>query len=160
MQRYKDYAPTGFDSKGLNLPGQQNWLVVPVGLTRDSGSFEESNFEAAIELLDGESDTVEVHRFGHWACGWFEIIIVDPKSKQADKAKGIETALENYPLLDEESYCLKQHEATAEYWDFMSMDSRIDYLNENNDSIFAARCKGHDLYDRAQKTYYQIEGSM
>ena len=28
--RYRDFAPTGFDSKGLGLPDQQDWFVLPI----------------------------------------------------------------------------------------------------------------------------------
>ena len=71
MQIYANYAPTGFDSAGAFLPDRQDWFVVPVGRNRDSGPASESNFKAALEMLGGESDDVEVCNFGHWACGWF-----------------------------------------------------------------------------------------
>jgi hypothetical protein len=66
MKKYKDYSPTEFDCKGLNLPDKQEWLVVPVMQTRDSGPLELSNFRTALKMLCDESENVEVHRFGHW----------------------------------------------------------------------------------------------
>ena len=80
LTRYRDWSPTAFDPKGLN--GEENnvsgWLVMPVSRTRDTGPFEESNFHTCVDMLGGESDYVEVHRFGHWGPGWIEIILVDP----------------------------------------------------------------------------------
>jgi len=65
MQTYSQYAPTGFDRSRAFLSDRQAWLVVPVSRNRDSNTLAESNFDAALEMLGGESDTVEVHRFGH-----------------------------------------------------------------------------------------------
>jgi hypothetical protein len=106
MIKYKDWSPTGFDSKGAFLPEQQEWFVAPVTRTRDSGPFDESNFEAALKILGGESDTCEVHNFRHWGPGWFEIILVHPNREQ--KVKKIEESLEGYPLLDEDDFCERE----------------------------------------------------
>jgi hypothetical protein len=45
MQEYKDFRPTAFDHKGAFLADNQNWLVIPVMQTRDSGPLDLSNFE-------------------------------------------------------------------------------------------------------------------
>lgn len=115
MQTYSKFCPTGLDPAGLALASQQDWLVIPCSRNRDSGALDESNFRVALESLGGESDDVQVHRFGHWACGWFEIIIVNPARENAvDKAEGIEAALANYPVLSDEDYSaleFEQHEA-------------------------------------------------
>lgn len=102
LQRYGDYRPTQFDPRGLALPDQQDWLVAPVIQTRDSEPLEASNFATFLAALDGESDTVEVHRFGHWANGWFEIILIDPKdTARVERAEELGNALADYPVLDE-----------------------------------------------------------
>lgn len=69
MQKYKDYSPTGFDSRGLNadLYDIGEWFVAPIGRNRDSDLLAESNWDEAFRLLGGESEQVQVHRFGHWA---------------------------------------------------------------------------------------------
>lgn len=100
MKTYKEYSPTEFDTKGLNLPDQQDWLVLPVIRTRDSDALEESNFRAVLSIIP-EGENTEIHRFNHWACGWFEIIIVKPNTKEHEEAIKIEERLENYPVLDE-----------------------------------------------------------
>lgn len=118
MKPYKNFQPTGFDSKGLGLPDQQDWLQLEgVTQTRDSGPLERSNFAAAVEMLGGESDTVEVHRFGHWGPGWFEIILIDPSAEDKVKiGKEIESRLVDYPILDDEAFSELENEEIEEAW--------------------------------------------
>lgn len=127
MQTYSEYAPTGFDRAGAFLPDQGAWLVVPTGLNRDSGCLDESNSQAALAMMGGESETVEVHRFGHWACGWFEIIIVAPDSDAAIVAHDIESALSDYPVLDDLDYSEREWNHAADYWDSLSPRDKVDY---------------------------------
>ena len=137
MKRYKDFQPTGCDPKGLALPDQQEWLVVPVGRSRDSGVRSESNFEVALRILGGESETVEVHRFGHWGPGWFEIIIVHPSRE--DEVQEIEDSLENYSLLDDMDYSEREYDRACEVWSRMRLKDRIKACARYHVSIFAAR---------------------
>ena len=139
MQTYKEYSPTPFDHAGAFLPDQGGWLVVPVIQTRDSGPLEESNFAAALGMLGGESDTVEVHRFGHWGPGWYEIIIVAPDSPQAGKAREIESKLEGYPLLDEDDFSEREWEQASERWLHINLQDRIELCAKYHVSIFASR---------------------
>lgn len=116
LVRYKDWAPTQFDPKGAFLADRMEWVVVPVIRTRDSGPLEESNFAAALKILGGEQeDLVEVHRFGHWANGWFEIILAHPSLE--DKVQEIQRCLENYPVLDESDHCRREEDDYQESWD-------------------------------------------
>lgn len=125
---YEDYAPTPFDVKGIVLYDRWNWIVAPTGHNRDSRILEESNFDAALQMLGGESEAVEVHRFNHWACGWLEIIIVDPESPQAGIVDRMARSLEDYPLLDEDDYSQRQWEAAHDYWRSMHSRERRNYL--------------------------------
>ena len=129
MQTYKQYRPTGFDCRGLGLPDRQDWLVLDLIQTRDSGSLEESNFAAALRILGGESETVEVHRFGHWGPGWYEIILVHPD--RADDAEEIEASLENSCVLDEEDLSEREHEAYIEAWESYGYADFCDELARN-----------------------------
>lgn len=118
LQNYGLHRPTAFDSAGAFLPDQQDWLLVPVYQTRDSGPLDLSNFATALELLGGESDSVQVHRFGHWGPGWYEIIVIDPTA--ADKvaiAEGIADRMEDYPVLDEEDWSSREWEDFTSSWD-------------------------------------------
>jgi hypothetical protein len=114
METYNTFRPSGFDPSGLGLQSQQDWLVAPVARNRDSGLLDLSNFNAALDMMGGESDNCEVHRFGHWGCGWFEIIIVKPDTPTAAIAEEIEEALENYPVLDEDDWGKREYEAYVE----------------------------------------------
>ena len=132
LPKYKDWAPTAFDPDGLNCEENEicNWLVLPVSRTRDSGPFDASNFHAAIEMLEGESDCVQVHRFEHWGPGWFEIIIVDPNNKPILEIAGsIVCSLADYPLLDDEDYSEREYTAAHEVWEqCYDVKDRIAYL--------------------------------
>lgn len=138
MISYRDYQPTSYDRKGAFLPERQDWLVLPLTRTRDDGQpLTESNFAAALEILGGESDTVEVHRFGHWGPGWYEIILVHPSRE--NEARKIEESMENYPCLNEEDFCEREFEAINETWENMSTRDRMTSLSRAGASIFAAR---------------------
>lgn len=140
MQRYKEHQPTQFDRKGAFLPDQGEWFVVPLIQTRDSGCLERSNFRVALEILGGESDTVEVHRFGHWGPGWYEIIIVDCFDRnKVLKIEEIECSLDNYPVLSDDDYSQLEYETAYEYWEHMSIRERIEWCHRYNVSFLKAR---------------------
>ena len=141
MTKYSDFAPTCFDPKGYVLDERQDWYVLPVSQTRDSGNLAESNFIAALEILGGErTNIVEVHRFGHWGPGWFEIIIVNPRAgKTMKKALGIESSLADYPVLDESDLSAREWEEMEETWLHMSIPERMEVCCKTDNSIFAAR---------------------
>lgn len=124
LQRYADYQPTGFDARGLRArtmgpeddEDRSEWLVCPVGRTRDTEDAPDtaSNWAAQLDALGGEGADVEVHRFGHWGPGWFEIVIVRPDTRAAVVAEEIAGRLENYPLLDDEDHSRREYEAQLE----------------------------------------------
>jgi hypothetical protein len=121
FKRYGDHSPTAFD-RNINIDDgdevRSNWFVMPVSRTRDSGPLDESNFHSFLDGLGGESETVEVHRFGHWGPGWYEIIIVSPEDEKALKsAYDMAGSLENYPVLDEEDWSRREWEDFEESWD-------------------------------------------
>ena len=145
MIPYSRYRPSAFDVAGLNLPDQQGWLVFDTTTrTRDSGIMEESNFHAALTILGGESDTVEVHRFNHWVCGWLELILLAP-DRQSD-GDAIEARLADYPLLDEDDYSQRELNMAAETWTHMTVRDRVAIIQRYGESrrydgpsCFAAR---------------------
>ncbi len=114
MQTYLEYRPTEFDGH-IDI-NRDSWIVAPVGRNRDTASaLELSNWEAQLKELGGESDNVEVHRFGHWACGWFEVVLVHPT--MADKVEHIQDRLDSYPVLDEDLASELEFEQQAGAWD-------------------------------------------
>ena len=97
---------------------------------RDSGLVEESNFQSALKMLNGESDTVKVIRFSHWLCGWIEVILIHESDKESiDKGNEIEKALESYPILDEEDFYERESERREEILE----EIRKDIANECGD---------------------------
>lgn len=91
LVHFRDWAPSPLDPKGLGPEEIQDFWVVPLIQTRDSEDAATKRFAAALKDLGGEGDRededgnpvvadVQVHRFNHWACGWFEIILVRPRS--------------------------------------------------------------------------------
>ena len=115
MRTFADWAPTPFDPAGGTLPDKQDWLTGPTR-TRDSNTLDESNFHATLDQLGGESRTVEIHRFGHWACGWCEVIMVAPNSDAARTLEKIANQLSRYPVLDERDYSARREEAFRDSW--------------------------------------------
>lgn len=133
LSTYSEHRPTQFDSPGLGLNKQQDWLVAPVSQTRDSGALDRSNFDATLRCLGGESDTVEVHRFGHWGPGWYEIILIDPKDEaRVKEAQEIEDALSDYPIVDESLFSEYEHEECAETWERFSVEDRIAHFRRHS----------------------------
>ena len=137
MERYREYRPTGFDPAGIVLDERQDWFVLPVGINRDSNTLAHANWESVIKHLGGESETLEVHRFGHWACGWFEIALLHPDRE--DEGDEIEKCLEDYPVFDEDLYSELEYEACCNYWRACSLHEKIEICFDNDVSIFSAR---------------------
>lgn len=116
MTRYGDWAPTGVDVAGLGLEDRQDWIVCPVMVTRDTPrGLTTSNFRAILDMLGGESETVEVHRFGHWGPGWLEIILAAPE--HAEYVEEIRRGLDDYPVIDESLMAEEEAEEEAEAWE-------------------------------------------
>lgn len=150
MQAYSEHQPTGFDAKGAFLPDQQDWLLVPVSRTRDTGDHEYSlsNFlivEAELDKIDPERTDHEVASFNHWGPGWYEIILVRPGTPCQVYGDTIEARLEDYPVLDEEDWCTREFEAACEAWEYLSLSERVEAIQGSSEctaSIFAARSGG------------------
>lgn len=151
MQTYKEFNPTEFDSHSnfmahSDIAYLADWYVV-LGQNRDSDCLTESNFATALKELGGESETIEVHRFGHWACGWYELLLAAPIHKE--KVADIERRMDSYPVLDEDDFSEREENLRNEYWSNCSMREKIDLIKDSSEfrngkvSIFAARRKDY-----------------
>lgn len=132
MKRYAQWSPATNDATGLAIPDRQDWLVAPCISTRDDCCLAESNWGILtrdVEAADEDGEDHEVHRFGYWACGWFEILLVRPDSKAAEVAAGIEERLNEYAILDEEDLCEREMLARTELWETLSLAERISVCN-------------------------------
>lgn len=144
LDTYGRYRPTGYDAPGACLTDRGDWYVLPVIRTRDSGTLGASNFRvatAALAAVDPAGAHHETHRFGHWACGWLEIMIVNPAAPGAVLATAATIArkLDSYPILSEDDYSALESERAAETWAGMSIRDRIRTCARYKVSIFAAR---------------------
>lgn len=98
----------------FDLGEQQDWLVVPIIQNRDSNHLSKSNFDTAhqwiSEVADLKEPEYQVHRFGHYGHGWFEIILVKPNTKCHSVAQVICDEMDNYPILDADDWGAREYE--------------------------------------------------
>lgn len=139
MIPYSKFQPSAFDRAGLGCPNQQDWLVAPCSTTRDAGYGTRANWEAQLAALaklprSEETPDYEVHRFGHWGPGWFEIVLVRPGSTAASLCQGFEDSLADYPILDEESFSAAEWDEVCEYWTQLRPSERANLLSECRDN--------------------------
>lgn len=133
MRRLRDFSPTGWDSKEnyMGDSSHDHWFIVEICHSRDSDYLTESNWDYAIKELQADKTAgCEIHNFGHWACGWYELILIHPWRKDLRKiAEDINAQLRNYPVLDEGDYCERTYEAALECWDSWGRDQLREALN-------------------------------
>ena len=146
---YSNFRPTQFDNL-IQVEDRSDWLVAPVIRNRDSGILTQSNWECQLDALDLAETEYEVHGFGHWANGWFEIVLVHPD--HADAVEELEASLAIYPILDEYHYSNAEWEAVHDYWGKMSLKERIDLCQREGASIFSSRHESvpTECYERIQ----------
>ena len=135
-------------SRRMNLDGHPNsywgnrdhWYIV-AGQSRDSNALERSNFasfEKALSAINPESVTIE--RATHWAVGWVENLMVDSADSAAiDCAIQILTALEEYPVVNEEHYSQTEYDEVCELWSNMSISDRVDACKSAGCNSLGAR---------------------
>lgn len=133
-------SPSSFDSWS-NYMGQTEFPSLYAVLTqnRDSDCLTRSNFTSALKMLGGESDNVHIYRFGHWACGWWEVIAVKKNTPEYAIAEKILDDLSDYPVVDEDHYSELQFNEQNEFWSSLPLSERVDICRENGISIFSAR---------------------
>jgi hypothetical protein len=95
-----------------------DWLV-SYGRHRDSDLLTQSNWHTFIELLNelGKEDAYTIERENHWAVGWVEYILINPKCKEAIAlAEDVQRRLNDYPVLNEDDWSERESDARHEYW--------------------------------------------
>ena len=98
------------------MDDQLDWIASSeIQINRDSDELTESNWQVFIDGLEKtNSEDWRILRFGHFACGYYEIVILRPNSESYDFYIECLESLENYPVLDEEHYCNLEHERILE----------------------------------------------
>ena len=121
FQKYGEYQPTSFDSSenyiGEKKGDLKDWLVCNIGKNRDSGLLDQSNFDSFLKELsvEPEGKNWKVLRFGHWACGWYEIVLVKPNTKSFELADNLLEQIKDYPVLNEEHHSSLESEALEDF---------------------------------------------
>jgi len=137
MIKYKDFSPSAVDRGILFYDERDEWLVAPCTVTRDSEVLEQSNWAVMLNDLESLEDGWEVHRFGHWGCGWFEMVIVEEGSKAHELCEDIESALADYPVLSEMDFAERKHAATIKFIEscgYEDAESIYAYLSNPDDA--------------------------
>ncbi|MFJ7907467.1 hypothetical protein [Kitasatospora sp. NPDC096204] len=82
------------------------WYATPFTQTRDADALEESNWAVISEDLDKRfPESVEVHSFGHFACGYYERLYVRTDDALAIRAiQDWVERLENHPVASDDHY--------------------------------------------------------
>jgi hypothetical protein len=150
LKKYSEFKPSAYDRIGLGLQACQNWLVAPTGRNRDSDCLTESNWECQLGELravaedgEGQPEGPEdndaqwfVASFNHWACGWFEIVLVRPGSEAHKVAEDIARRLEDYPVLDEDDFGDRERTEADRVWsECYDTEDRIEYIRENREQF-------------------------
>ena len=129
--------PSAFDSRAnfawhIDPAEVADWHIVCTR-TRDSSELAESNFEVAharIKAIDAEH--VDIHRFGHWACGWIEYLCVKAGTAAYAEGERIAEAIEQYPVLDECDFSEREQASADRVWrDCYSVRERAEYIREH-----------------------------
>jgi hypothetical protein len=117
--------------------GKRGHWLVGLGRHRGSEALEEANFQALLQALGGESETVAIERESHWAVGWVEFILINPADvKRVDLAEEIKAGLEDYPVVDDETLSQVEQDrfwswAKSELGRFEGWESVVDELDRH-----------------------------
>jgi hypothetical protein len=121
LSTYGAWAPTPFDRAGYGADAERaSWLVSPCFLNRDSGPLERANWKAALaelERVDPSAEGYEVDGFGHWACGWFDVVLARPNTAAAAALQRLADRLEVYPSLDDHALEQEEEREASEAWE-------------------------------------------
>jgi len=96
--------------------GERGDFLVAAAVHRDSDTLACSNWQVLLDRLGGESETIVVERFFHWAVGWIDYLLVDPAdTERVSIAEKSRESLNDYPVLDEEHFSNLEYEKFYEY---------------------------------------------
>lgn len=140
-----------------NYMGQNYYdYYVVIGRHRDSSVLDNHNYEEVWSKLSSvENELEEVDEteygwliganFGHWAVGWIECIMIhkDAPHELIYTAEDLLNDLDQYPILNEDSFWQKIREEQERIWNDMSLRERVELCSKHDANIFTAR---HDDY--------------
>lgn len=154
-------SPAGYDEDGKWVPENlERWtrpsnyigddwpeMYVFLGTHRDAGSITRSNYACAVaelERLDPDAKWHTEVEENHWAVGWVGWIGIrhDAPENILRWADECMSALEDYPVMDDEALSELEYNEAAEYWERSSLQDRLDMLRYDcgeHVSVFAIR---------------------
>jgi hypothetical protein len=109
-----------------------NMYVAPCTTYRDADVLQRCNWEVQMAVLDELTgniyDDEGVCGTNNWAVGWTEVYLIHPRNEPALRAADeLASALEDYPLLDEDKYCEMEYEEANEFWASLNVRERAHY---------------------------------
>ena len=122
FQNQMDFAAVmsgrGLDSYSNYSGGDfAGWLCGPIR-TRDASLLAQSNYKCALDTLlavDNADADVQVQSCSHWACGYFDRILVRRDTLAAYELHKIYIALADYPVLDDLDFSQREYDAACDY---------------------------------------------
>lgn len=146
----------GLDSfDNYSGPDLSGWIM-GCSRSRDSDIMADSNFETMLEKLGGESKSVQVNRFNHWACGWVESIMVSSKAtKKLETLRQCLNSIEKYPLLDESDYYERERDKIDSDWECYQGDFSKEVCKSLNIPVL----KSSKLLDTVTRSIYEEDCS-
>jgi hypothetical protein len=91
LRFFRDFHPTQFDRVIPFGDERDDWFVAPVVITRDTvdkrAILTWHRTLKTLETLDPKKEDYQIHRFKHWGVGWFEIILIRPGSRCAQRMR-------------------------------------------------------------------------
>lgn len=133
LKRYRDWAPTAHDAKGLGLPDYQGWYVAPILIAPNVATvLDAANWVAQIEIYARISESLGLEdydgyrtfSFGHWATP-FDICLINPDCPAlVAAAHEIAAKLVDYPIVSEEALAQLECEEQERIWRQMSPRER------------------------------------
>lgn len=135
LQKFNHTDPATGETDNYIGPSFRGFLAFPLIKTRDSNCLEESNFEycKAVLLPLSKNGDVFVNRFGHWACGWYEMLLVNEKNQVAiECAEKILSKYSDYPVLDEDDFSDREWDSVTNRWAAFSDDEKKELCAEYN----------------------------
>jgi hypothetical protein len=95
------------------------WGFAPIGKHRDSDLIDESNFDGVLaELRRVSGKSVQVMHANHWACGWYDYIMVRvTATKTMNRLLELINQLADYPVLDEDDLSRREYECACNAYD-------------------------------------------
>jgi len=120
---------------GAYFGERPDWFVFYTR-TRDSDVLERSNYaclvEEARQMFGDEGIDWAVERFSHWACGWLESILINPRGRAVEWAEEWLRFIERYPIVNDDHLDNMEWEENMEYilsvgWDNLQPWEKREY---------------------------------